>query len=111
MWIDAISIDQMNTQERNHQVRIMGKIYSSAQKVIVWLGSTDQNDLYLRVVLEAMQFHFSEENPSTARLFDYMCSIVDIIHQQAGKAHGSKECVLYALHHIINCPWFRRIWV
>jgi hypothetical protein len=111
MWIDAISINQKDTRERNQQVQIMGKIYSSAQKVTIWLGFTDRNDLYLRVVLEAMQFHFSEENPSTVRLFDYMCSVVDIINEQAGKVHDSKECVLDALHHIIDRPWFGRIWV
>jgi hypothetical protein len=37
MWVDAISINQKDTQERNHQVQIMGKIYSAAQRVIVWL--------------------------------------------------------------------------
>jgi hypothetical protein len=111
MWIDAISINQKNTQERNHQVEIMGKIYSSAQRVIVWLRSTDRNDLYVRVVLEAMQFHLSEENPSIVKLFDYMCSVVDIINGQAGKASDSKKCVLDALHHIIDRPWFGRIWV
>lgn len=38
LWIDAISIDQTNVQERNHQVRMMGEIYSQATLVVVWLG-------------------------------------------------------------------------
>ena len=36
LWIDAISIDQDNPEERNHQVRLMTKIYQLAQRVIVW---------------------------------------------------------------------------
>ncbi|CAN9172511.1 unnamed protein product [Alternaria alternata] len=38
LWIDAICIDQSQVEERNHQVAMMGKIYSRAQKVLVWLG-------------------------------------------------------------------------
>jgi hypothetical protein len=38
LWIDAFSIDQSNVSERNHQVHLMGKIYSGAAQVLVWLG-------------------------------------------------------------------------
>jgi hypothetical protein len=38
LWIDAVSIDQDNVTERNHQVQYMGHIYSQASQVIVWLG-------------------------------------------------------------------------
>jgi hypothetical protein len=37
-WIDALSIDQANTPERNHQVAQMGQIFSKAAHVYVWLG-------------------------------------------------------------------------
>lgn len=37
-WIDAICIDQSNTLERNHQVAHMGRIFSRAFLVYVWLG-------------------------------------------------------------------------
>ena len=38
LWIDAICIDQNNIEERSHQVRLMGDIYSNASAVIIWLG-------------------------------------------------------------------------
>lgn len=38
IWIDAICISQYNFRERNHQVSIMGNIYSNAESVVVWLG-------------------------------------------------------------------------
>jgi hypothetical protein len=42
-WIDALCIDQAETgadghQEKNHQVNMMGQIYSNAHLVFVWLG-------------------------------------------------------------------------
>lgn len=42
-WIDALCIDQDNPEERNHQVRLMGSIYSSAARVIAWLGPVPDN--------------------------------------------------------------------
>ena len=38
-WADQISINQEYTQERNHQVSLMGEIYSRAQEVYAWLGA------------------------------------------------------------------------
>lgn len=40
IWIDALCIDQRNILERNHQVRLMGRIYETAVQVIIWLGWT-----------------------------------------------------------------------
>jgi hypothetical protein len=40
LWIDQISIDQENVSERNHQVRLMAKIYERAAVVTMWLGDT-----------------------------------------------------------------------
>jgi hypothetical protein len=45
LWIDAICIDQLNIDERNHQVAHMGMIYNRASRVIVWLESSDESSL------------------------------------------------------------------
>jgi hypothetical protein len=37
-WIDSICINQASLTERNHQVGIMGQIFSNADFVIAWLG-------------------------------------------------------------------------
>jgi hypothetical protein len=42
MWVDSICIDQASTSERNHQVKLMGAIYSQAATVLVWLGETNE---------------------------------------------------------------------
>jgi len=41
LWIDALCINQSRVKERNHQVGMMGEIYSKAANVVVWLGSKD----------------------------------------------------------------------
>lgn len=46
LWVDALCINQTNVAERNHQVGLMGRIYSQAFGVIVWLGGrADNSDL------------------------------------------------------------------
>lgn len=39
-WADQISMNQNNISERNHQVRLMGDIFSRASSVWAWLGTT-----------------------------------------------------------------------
>lgn len=43
IWIDAICINQDDTQEKNQQVKQMGEIYRGAERVLVWLGSINEN--------------------------------------------------------------------
>jgi Heterokaryon incompatibility protein (HET) len=39
LWVDAICINQKDTQERGQQVRQMFHIYNGAKQVIIWLGN------------------------------------------------------------------------
>lgn len=38
LWIDAISINQEDEQEKSGQVQKMGEIYHNAEEVLIWLG-------------------------------------------------------------------------
>jgi hypothetical protein len=44
LWIDSICIDQSKEAvlERNGQVALMGEIYKSAVKVVIWLGQSNE---------------------------------------------------------------------
>jgi hypothetical protein len=45
IWIDQVCINQDDLAERSRQVQLMGRIYSSANDVLVWLGlPTDSSD-------------------------------------------------------------------
>lgn len=47
LWVDALSINQTNVEERNHQVQQMGLIFSGAREVISWLGDSHGIATYL----------------------------------------------------------------
>src|SRR2546423_4768210 len=38
LWVDAICINQQDVQERAQQIRLMGRIFSQAKRVLVWTG-------------------------------------------------------------------------
>ena len=55
LWIDSICIDQTPeaVKERNVQVALMGDIYKSAARVVVWLGpSNERVERALRQIID-----------------------------------------------------------
>lgn len=54
LWIDALSIDQTNAEERRHQIGIMSTIFRNAHQVVVWLGPTYDGSGYAMQTLAHM---------------------------------------------------------
>lgn len=44
LWIDALCINQADEQEKSHQVRLMGLIFSKASQAIMWLGDYAESE-------------------------------------------------------------------
>ncbi|KAF2808143.1 uncharacterized protein BDZ99DRAFT_445314, partial [Mytilinidion resinicola] len=52
LWIDALGINQADIKERTHQVLQIGDVYSTAQRVLIWLGKeTDANRGAFKMIL------------------------------------------------------------
>jgi heterokaryon incompatibility protein (HET) len=45
LWIDAISLNQADNDEKSVQVQLMREIYHQAAKVRIWLGNADGQDV------------------------------------------------------------------
>lgn len=53
IWIDALCIDQGNSEERNSQVALMGAIYTGAQATLSWFGeSEDDSDYAMEIIAD-----------------------------------------------------------
>ncbi len=102
-WIDAISIDQGNIQERGHQVQHMRDIYKEAEQVLIWLGpATLETD---SIMVSMQKFHrwlaiatARERSPTTGRL----------AHLQQLYSTDPTSSGMYSLLHR---PWFKRNWI
>ncbi|KAJ4324537.1 hypothetical protein N0V84_003816 [Fusarium piperis] len=103
LWVDALCIDQSNTEERNHQVQQMCQIYESARDTVVYLGDqTGGNTGY-------SAWNFLERNSTWAlnefREKDYtLPTVVEDLVDFRGDIHDVYRDVL-------TRPWFSRAWV
>jgi hypothetical protein len=60
IWADALCIDQGNTEEKNHQLRLMKKIYSTAETVFSWIGRCDNEALPESLAFDAFNLIYRE---------------------------------------------------
>jgi hypothetical protein len=61
IWIDAICINQGDVQEKAQQVPLMGRIFSKANIVLIWLGSLESGEQIFVEVLKWLSAHTSIE--------------------------------------------------
>lgn len=86
MWIDALCVDQSNLEERGLQVLLMSKIYSSASRVVVWLGKKE---------------HWGLE--STISTWKH--------NEKATKGGAIHYSVTRVVSNLLRRPWWNRVWV
>jgi hypothetical protein len=85
IWIDAICINQENDREKEHQIKLMAKIYVKASRVVIWLGDAeDDSDQALGALRLAGENSTRLSNPEFAQ---------------------------QAILQLLQRPWFQRIWV
>lgn len=75
-WIDQICINQSAVEEKNHQVAMMGRIYSHASRVITYIGPSEdeiqKEEMGLQLI-GRLHEHFAPDYPyfaQTALLID-----------------------------------------
>lgn len=111
LWIDQLCIDQCNPQEKNHQVALMGNIYSSAVRTVIWLGP-DQGFAreafdFVQQIFAVVELEYSDHNNWAKfpyRIFD------GELHAKRGLPEHL-DGAWVALRALLNRPWFKRLWV
>jgi hypothetical protein len=103
LWIDQICIDQDDRDERGDQVKIMGQIYSSCSRVLIWLGRIDAD---LSFNDELAQGCSSEGMP--AQKIPAMRHLLDRLRKVTGSSEDSTHSLCYK---ILQSPWFQRAWI
>lgn len=107
IWIDAICINQEDLLERAAQVSIMGKIYSLASRVFIWLGNSLPKT---EKALALVQYLGSipEDMYDEMRSFDPL--LTDITYPSLGLEDISHDEWLLLVS-FMERNWWKRIWV
>ena len=111
MWIDQLCINQQDLNEKSAQVQLMGSIYRSAKRVIVWLG--DQSET------SEMAMRFLPGLEAALSTYHGKSSANTIFNAQLGQELKSTHFVLppckaaewTSLSELFARPWFRRLWI
>ena len=99
LWVDAICINQKDSEERSQQIKRMRIIYGNARSVIGWLGETDEQ---------------------SGKAFDLIESLSTAWSKGFGEEleHRLREDPKYlgfgnwsALHEIMKRPYWSRLWI
>jgi hypothetical protein len=94
LWIDAICINQLNIDERNHQVAQMAQIYQEATTVVVWLGAPDSSSAIAFELLSS---------PSKWTAFIQPSNDLEVL------SRGNRQ--LSALHSLLSRGYWKRLWI
>jgi hypothetical protein len=118
VWAEAICINQQDDGERSAQVARMGEIYNAADRVIVWLGTSDPSRkklLDLIFCLERELETAKEKHQSGVRQHpDTWISIENcIVSRVIDMYPGHPSSLVGFLRDWQKCSfdWFRRTWV
>ncbi len=89
LWVDALSINQIDDEEKTHQVQRMKGIYQTASRVVVWLGkASEDSDLAMELIAD--------------------------IHQNGPRNYSAdleNSASWEALRKLYRRSWFGRVWV
>lgn len=107
IWVDAICINQADTEEKNAQVRLMQEIYRRADEVLIWLGgAADNSDSAFELVRKLMFADEFDAVRGIQRRYLWDPDVPAIFDLPLTSAR-----VWYDMFNILRRPWFERAWI
>lgn len=110
LWIDAICINQKDNNEKSHQVAMMGEIYSSCQKAIIWLGEDlDTTEAGSKSIVASRACDMLKMLGAGRRLDQLPCFSTS----DGQRTEVSEEYTIQfeAFRKFVSVPWWKRVWV
>jgi hypothetical protein len=121
LWADAICINQQGTSERSSQVQLIGRVYSGALKVLLWLRLDDYAVAlgtfdFLRQYMTRLLDVLSPEERAMALASDSSTPWSEICIQLGnGRPRGPREVLdeitVGTMIRLFSRPVFQRGWV
>lgn len=119
LWIDAICINQEDMDERAEQVKLMAEIYTSASRVLAWLGpSTHDSNLAMNLLhrisdsidvdwtsleIRTKDSQWTRESTLASMYFRLLLDLTFSLPWDGSESQ--------ALESFFNRPWFERLWI
>jgi Heterokaryon incompatibility protein (HET) len=103
LWIDAICINQRDSDEKAAQIPLMHRIYYHAERVVAWLGEEEEliRNAFNTIPLLDTEMEKVGDNKKISRLEQ------DAIASEILTSHNRTAM----LSHLFEREWFHRLWV
>jgi hypothetical protein len=118
LWVDAISINQSDSEECADQVSMMGEIYTRAKDVIVWLGEANDDTRAAANTLRNIFAYFqvpTEEELARGLSRGSFPPLKGVAFDgsRIEETFNSDHIGLYLeqMSRFFAIPWFWRVWV
>ena len=108
LWVDALCINQHDLRELAEQVSIMGKIFTSAERVLIWLGEELEKDRGVLRFIDQFWHKMEADIRRTTNVFfrgrqpDTWSILGEV---------GFDKSMHRKLGYMIGREWFQRAWV
>jgi hypothetical protein len=107
-WIDAISVNQTDNDERDSQVLLMRDIYTHCERCIAWLGEEDDNTKeaisFLKFFAQDKHFHEWDSFSDVKRNVDQLTAEIWI------KFFEERPQIFKPILDLMARPWWYRAW-
>jgi hypothetical protein len=115
LWADGICIDQSDEIEKNHQVSLMGEVYSLGKRTLVWLGNCDETHKLEEVAVFIQDFNQYTESLISKTQDTSAWAAVQALNS-APDLPKNHELIRNTeiwnhLEDFFHRPWFERLWV
>ncbi|MCJ1449324.1 MAG: hypothetical protein MMC23_009844, partial [Stictis urceolatum] len=115
-WADAVCINQADRAEKEREILKMASIYSSATRVLVWLGLTYEPDYDPPTMAEipgdeAVWAAFGWFIRINQACTDQECHALDLDVVTNLPALAPSQQEFEGMRILFNRPWFRRVWI
>ncbi|RSM11390.1 hypothetical protein CEP52_003054 [Fusarium oligoseptatum] len=111
LWADAICINQEDKKERGHQVKQMGRVYSIAEEVLIWLGPGNEGTLELMQSVSWIDANAKKaQTRANGQDWTDLCRhlMTERLGSPKSQRHSKQRSVLAEL---LKNGWFKRVWI
>jgi Heterokaryon incompatibility protein (HET) len=106
LWADAICINQQDLRERSAQVSSMGKIYSKARQVLIWLGEESDSDSEAFNVVSQLEATLPTPGATMGEIY-----AINTPERFYNTINSISRSSWLHLAYLLSKPWFQRIWI
>lgn len=114
LWCDALCINQEDEKERSAQVQNMGGLYSSAYRVMIFLGKETEDTegafALLKYMHSSLNYNSRRSYELSSKFFpdDYVSA--DSLGEK-GISQEAEEGCWSRIEALLCRPWFHRLWI